>query len=77
MGAGDRASSVFDSSSFANGGSDAMKLNYQRPGKKATTILSPHLETIDYGSMIIVLDNASSSLPINQPITGKIKVSLT
>ena len=27
-------------------------LSYQQPGKKATTILSPHLETISYGSMM-------------------------
>ena len=41
----------------------SLKLNYQKPGKKATTILSPHLETIDeYGSMQIVLDNSSTSI---------------
>ena len=55
---------------------DPMKFNYQQPGKKATTILSPHLETISYGSMIIVLDNSQTSLPYNKPITGKIKVNL-
>ena len=54
-----------------------MKLNYQKPGKKATTILSPHLDTIDYGSIIIVLDNSDTSHNIDVPITGKIKVNLT
>lgn len=51
-------------------------MNYQKPGKKATTILSPNLETIDYGSIIIVLDNSQTSLPIDQAISGKIKVNL-
>lgn len=57
-------------------GADPMKFNYLQPGKKATTILSPHLETITYGSMIIVLDNSQTSLAYNKPITGKIKVHL-
>ena len=34
-----------------------MKLNYQQPGKKAATILSPHLETLSTGSIFIELDN--------------------
>ena len=61
----DNRASTFDAAAVAHGMADTMKLNYQKPGKKATTILSPHLETIDYGSMIIVLDNSTTSLPIN------------
>ena len=45
-------------SAAAAAGQRTMTFNtYQQPGKKATTILSPHLETITYGSMTIVLDN--------------------
>ena len=55
-------------------GTRAMSLGmtYQQPGKKATTILSPHLETIDFGSMLIVLDEESTSFAIGQPLSGKI-----
>ena len=51
-------------------------MTYQQPGKKATTILSPHLETIDFGSMLIVLNDESTSFEIGQPLSGKIKVNL-
>ena len=44
--------------------------------KKAKTILTPHLEAGPQGSMLIVLDNQRTSHPINEPITGKIKVHL-
>ena len=54
----------------------SLKLNYQKPGKKATTILSPHLETIETGSMEIILENSSTSMEIGKPITGMIKVNL-
>jgi len=53
-----------DSGAIGEGMRDSMKFSYQQPGKKATTILSPHLETITYGSMIIVLDNSATSLPL-------------
>ena len=66
-----------DADALATGMRDTMKFSsYQQPGKKATTILSSHLETISYGSMIIVLDNLQTSLSIEEPITGKIKVFL-
>ena len=41
---------------IVSGDRASLRLNYQQPGKKATTILSPHLETIEYGGMSIVLD---------------------
>lgn len=73
---GSDASPALRTSSVMDGGEE-LKLNYQKPGKKATTILSPHLDTIDYGNIIIVLDNSQTSLNIDEPITGKIKVNLT
>lgn len=54
----------------------SMKFNYQQPGKKATTILSPHLETIETGSMTIVIEGQQTSLQIGKPIFGKVKVNL-
>lgn len=51
-------------SGVVSGDRASLKLNYQKPGKKATTILSPHLETIEFGSMQIVLDNSSTSMEI-------------
>lgn len=45
-------------------------------GKKSKTILTPHLEVGSFGSMLIVLDNTATSHPINEPISGKIKVNL-
>jgi len=59
-----RMSGAADSSAVAEGKRDTTQFSYQQPGKKATTILSPHLETISYGSMIIVLDNSATSLPL-------------
>lgn len=43
------------------GKKEQMVFNYQQPGKKATTILSPHLETLPTGSMLIVLDGNNVS----------------
>ena len=45
-------------------------------GKKSKTILTPHLEVGSFGSMLIVLDNTTTSHPINEPISGKVKVNL-
>lgn len=66
-----------DAAAVADGARETMKLNYQQPGKKAATILSPHLETLSTGSIFIELENSQTSLPIGQPIKGKIKVNLT
>ena len=38
--------------------------NFMQPGKKASTILSPHLEALTTGSLLISLDNSSTSHPI-------------
>ena len=65
-----------DADAAAGGMRESMKFSYQQPGKKASTILSSHLDTVTFGSMFIDLDNATSSLPLGKPITGKIKVSL-
>lgn len=46
-------------------------------GKKAKTILTPHLDIITHGSLLIVLDNNRSSHPVNEPISGKIMVNLS
>lgn len=34
------------------------------------------METVTFGSMIIVLDNSSTSLSLGNPVTGKVKVFL-
>ena len=39
--------------------------------------MSPHLETLSTGSIFIELENSQTSLPIGQPIKGKVKVNLT
>lgn len=47
-----------DAAAVADGARETMKLNYQQPGKKAATILSPHLETLSTGSIFIELENS-------------------
>ncbi len=74
---GASAAAAAGAAAAGNGDDDGLGLNnYQQPGKKATTILSPHLETLSTGSMFIQLENASQSHPINQPLKGVIKVNL-
>ena len=53
------------------------KLDYQQAVKKSDTILTPYCDVITTGSMIIVLDDFETSHPLNEPITGKIRVNLT
>ena len=45
------------------------------PGSDAMAKLKGHFESLQDGSMVIILDNAGASHPIHQPITGKIKVN--
>ena len=37
--------------------------------------LKSHFESLQDGRMVIILDNAEASHPIDRPITGKIKVN--
>lgn len=45
--------------------------------RKAGTILSPHLEQLDTGGMIVELDNMNSATRGDQPLTGKVKIYLS
>ena len=45
------------------------------PQSDAMAKLRSHFESLQDGSMVIILDNAEASHPINRPITGKIKVN--
>ena len=69
------SSSAQDSLMMSNTGIGSA-MNMASGPKKSKTILTPHLECSDLGSMLIVLDNQQTSHPINEPITGKIKVNL-
>ena len=45
------------------------------PQSDAMAKLKSHFESLQDGSMVIILDNAGASHPIHLPITGKIKVN--
>mmetsp|Transcript_35121 Transcript_35121/g.42963 ORF Transcript_35121/g.42963 Transcript_35121/m.42963 type:complete len:121 (+) Transcript_35121:291-653(+) len=44
--------------------------------KKSGTILSPHIEVLKSGSMLIEFDNMQSAHRLDQRLTGKIKIWL-
>jgi hypothetical protein len=52
------------------------QFNYSSASRVGVTILSPHLETISTGSMIICLDNPDYSRSVHEPVSGKIKLNL-
>lgn len=45
------------------------------PQSEAMSHLKSHFESLQDGRMVIILDNAEASHPIDRPITGKIKVN--
>lgn len=45
--------------------------------KKSSTILSPHIEVLEGGSMFIEFDNMERAHPLDSRLTGKVKVYLT
>ena len=54
-----------------------MAMTVAAPGvKRAGTILSPHLEVLEHGGMVVELDNMRSAVACDQPLTGKIKIYL-
>lgn len=66
-----------DPASAAMGNRLTMKMSYKATGNLSDTILSPHLEMIQTGSMHISLDSPGNSKSTHEPITGKIKINLT
>ena len=68
----------FDPKALAEGNRESISMSDALPGvKKAGTILSPHLEVLDSGGMIVHLDNMDKASPRDKPLTGRIKIWLS
>ena len=53
-----------------------MHLNASAELKKANTILSPHLEALSSGSMMIEFDNMQTAHQLGEPLCGRVKIYL-
>mmetsp|Transcript_20783 Transcript_20783/g.25424 ORF Transcript_20783/g.25424 Transcript_20783/m.25424 type:complete len:96 (+) Transcript_20783:306-593(+) len=65
-----------DPKALALGRSQSMAFNYSADVKKSGTILSPHLEILATGSMVIEFDNMMTAHKLKESLKGRIKLYL-